>query len=100
MSKYSLGIIDIIGDATEREVKINYRIIEWMYHPYEHRPASNSMSPNQSGEFLNWLTMRANFYAWMCNVQDMKGEKGKHRLNSFNTSDDYDYLLLLLLFIT
>ena len=49
MRKYSLGILNINGDATEREVKTNYRKIAQIYHPDKHRPDSTGMSPNQAG---------------------------------------------------
>ena len=43
----SQGILNLIGNATEREVKTNYRKISQIYHPGKHHLALTSMSPNQ-----------------------------------------------------
>ena len=45
--KYSLGILNLIGNATKREVKTDYFKISVIYHPDKHRLASTIMSPNQ-----------------------------------------------------
>ena len=50
--KDSLGIFNLSGDVTERELKTNYQKIAQIYHPDKHRPASTCMSPNQAEEYL------------------------------------------------
>ena len=50
--KDSLGILDIIGDTTEQEVKTNYRKIARIYHPDKHIPDSTDMTPNQVEEYI------------------------------------------------
>ena len=47
-----MGILNLSEDATEREVKTNYRKIARIYHPDKHRPASIGMSPNQAEEYF------------------------------------------------
>ena len=55
------------------------------------------MSPNQAEEYFKLVN---NVYAFLrSNAQRLKHEapkKGKHRLNSFNTRDEYYYYYLLL----
>ena len=53
--KESQGIPNLSGDATEREVKTNYRKIEQIYEPDKHRPASTGMSPNQPEEYFKMV---------------------------------------------
>ena len=50
--KDSLGILNLSGDATEQEVKTNYRKISQIYHLDKHLPASTGMLPNQAEEYL------------------------------------------------
>ena len=50
--KESLGILNIIGNASEREVKKNHMKIAKIYHPYKHRPDSIGMSLNQAEEYF------------------------------------------------
>ena len=45
--KESLGILNLSGDVTEREVKTNYWKIAQIYHPDKHCPDSIGVSPNQ-----------------------------------------------------
>ena len=52
MRKDSLGILNLSGDATEREVKTIYREIARIYHPDKHRPDPTGMSPNQAEEYF------------------------------------------------
>ena len=47
MRKESLGILNLIGNATEQEVKMNYQKISRIYHPDKHCPALTGMSPHQ-----------------------------------------------------
>ena len=48
--KDSLGILYVIGNTTEREVKTNYRKIAQIYHPDKHHPYLTGISPNQAEE--------------------------------------------------
>ena len=48
--KYSMRILNLSGEATEREVKTNYQKIARIYHQDKHRPSSTGMSPNQADE--------------------------------------------------
>ena len=52
MRKDSLGILNLSGDATEQEVKTNYRKIARTYHPDKYLPDSTGMSSNQAEEYF------------------------------------------------
>ena len=61
MGTESLGILNIIGKATEREVKKDYRKIARIYHPDRHCPDLTGMSPNQAEEYFKLFNNAYNF---------------------------------------
>ena len=61
MRKESIGILNLSGDATEREVKTNYWKIARIYHPDKYRPDSTGMSPNQAEEYFKVVKIAYKF---------------------------------------
>ena len=90
--KDSLGIFNLSGDATEQEVRTNYRKIAPIYHQDINCPASTGMSPNQAEEYFKLVN---NAYEFLrLNALRLKHEvpkEGKHRINSSNTRYEYYY---------
>ena len=71
---------------------MNYVKIVRIYHPGIHCPASTGMSPNQSEEY--YKLFKNAYEVLRLNVWRLKHKapkKGKHKLNSFNTRDEYYY---------
>ena len=62
-----MGILNLSGDPTEREVKWNYRKIARIYYPDKHCPSSTLMSPNQAEEYFKLVNNVYDFYAQMRN---------------------------------
>ena len=62
-----LGILNICVDATEQEVKTNYRKTARIYPPDKNDQLQPACHQTKRRNILMWLTMRMNFYARMRN---------------------------------
>ena len=60
--KYSLGIPNLIYNATGRELKTKYLRIARIYHPDKRRPDSIGVSPDQAEEYFKLVN---NTYAFL-----------------------------------
>ena len=83
--KDSLGIINLTGNVTDREVKTNYHSLARIYHPDKYCLSSTYMSPNKAEEHFKLVSnTHACFKHKYVMFKSMKQKKGKQRLNSFN----------------
>ena len=60
-----MGILNLIGNVTEREVKINDWKILQIRHPDKYCPDLTGISPNQAEEYYKLVSIVYNFYALM-----------------------------------